>query len=216
MTRRLPKYVQGWVDRKGRSHHYFRRRGYPRVRLPGLPWSPSFMVAYEAAMGGPALMVGAKRTKSGTLHAAVAGYFTSLEFRSLKPGTQSQRRTILQRFDAKHGDKPVALLPLEFIRHVMRDMKPHAADNFLKALRHLLAFCVEEKFITADPTRDIKHKRAASAGFHTWTEDEICTIRVAPPCWEQGAPRVCLAALHRPASRRCDSHGPPAHQERRA
>src|SRR5262245_32648911 len=136
---RLPKSVQGWVDHKGRSHHYFRRRGYPRVRLPGLPWSPTFMAAYEAAMGGPALMVGAKRTKPGTLHAAVAGYFTSLEFRSLKPGTQSQRRTILLRFDAKHGDKPVALLPPEFIRFVMRGMKPHAADSLLNPTGHLPA-----------------------------------------------------------------------------
>ena len=47
---KLPKYVQHWVDHDGRAHCYFRRRGYPRVRLPGLPWSPSFMAAYEAAL----------------------------------------------------------------------------------------------------------------------------------------------------------------------
>ena len=47
MTRhKLPKYVQGWVDREGWAHCYFRRAGYPRVRLPGLPWSPPFMAAY--------------------------------------------------------------------------------------------------------------------------------------------------------------------------
>jgi hypothetical protein len=26
--------------------------GYKRVPLPGLPWSPEFMTAYEAAMAG--------------------------------------------------------------------------------------------------------------------------------------------------------------------
>jgi hypothetical protein len=26
---------------------------FPKVRLPGLPWSPTFMAAYEAAMSGP-------------------------------------------------------------------------------------------------------------------------------------------------------------------
>jgi hypothetical protein len=32
------RYVQSFVDRKtGAVFHYFRRRGYPRVRLPGLP-----------------------------------------------------------------------------------------------------------------------------------------------------------------------------------
>ena len=50
MTRRkLPKYVQAWVDREGRAHFYFRRAGYPRAPLKGLPWSPEFMAAYEAA-----------------------------------------------------------------------------------------------------------------------------------------------------------------------
>jgi hypothetical protein len=34
MTRhKLPKYVQAWVDSDGRAHCYFRRRGFPRVRL---------------------------------------------------------------------------------------------------------------------------------------------------------------------------------------
>ena len=70
---KLPKYVQAWVDREGRSHHYFRRRGYPRIRLPGLPWSPPFMEAYQAALEGPALAIGAKRVKPGSAHAAQIG-----------------------------------------------------------------------------------------------------------------------------------------------
>ena len=59
---KLPKYVQAWVDHDGRAHHYFRRRGFQRVRLPGLPWSPSFMAAYEAAMSGARTAIGATRT----------------------------------------------------------------------------------------------------------------------------------------------------------
>jgi hypothetical protein len=32
------RYVQSFVDRKtGTVFHYFRRRGYPRIRLPGVP-----------------------------------------------------------------------------------------------------------------------------------------------------------------------------------
>lgn len=51
---KLPKYVQAWVDhRDDRAYYYLRRRGYPRVRLLGLPWSPSFMAAYEAALAAP-------------------------------------------------------------------------------------------------------------------------------------------------------------------
>jgi hypothetical protein len=43
------KYVQAWIDRDGRVHRYFRRPGYQRIRLPGLPGSAEFMRAYEAA-----------------------------------------------------------------------------------------------------------------------------------------------------------------------
>jgi hypothetical protein len=50
---KLPPYVQAFVDRQGRARFYFRRRGYQSVPLPGLPWSPTFMAAYEAAKGEP-------------------------------------------------------------------------------------------------------------------------------------------------------------------
>jgi integrase len=197
------KYVQAFVDRKtGAVFRYFRRPGYPRVRLPGLPGSAEFNRAYEEALHGPALVIGAKRTKPGSLHAAVAGYFTSLEFRTLKPGTQGQRRAILLRFDAAHGDKPIALLPPPFIRHMLVGMKPFQARNWLKAIRGLMVFCVTEKFIAADPTRDIKLAEAKSAGFHTWTEDEIATFEAHHPVG--GRARLALALLLYTAQRRGD------------
>ena len=49
MTRIRLKFVQAWVDREGRVHRYFRRPGYPRIRLPGLPGSAEFMAAYQEA-----------------------------------------------------------------------------------------------------------------------------------------------------------------------
>ena len=72
---KLPKYVQHWVDHDGRAHCYFRRPGYPRVRLPGLPWSPSFMAAYEAAFSGPRAAIGAGRIRPGSVSAVVTEYF---------------------------------------------------------------------------------------------------------------------------------------------
>ena len=49
---RLPRYVHAFVDHHGHARHYFRRRGYERATLPGLPWSPEFMAAYEKALAG--------------------------------------------------------------------------------------------------------------------------------------------------------------------
>ena len=186
-----PKYVQGWVDKEGRAHHYFRRQGHPRTRLPGLPWSPSFMAAYEQAMAGQ-LAIGAKRTKPGSLHAAIAGYFTSLEFRSLAAGTQKGRGYILRRFDAIHGDKPIALLPPEFIARELRSKTPFAARNWLKAIRHLMQFCIAEKFVSSDPTRDVKLPQAKSDGFHTWTEEEIARFEAHHTIGTPARPALAL------------------------
>src|SRR5258705_453155 len=117
---KLPKYVQAWVDHDGRARCYFRRRGYPRVRLPGLPWSPSFMAAYEAALTGPRTAIGAGRSKPGSVAAAVAEYFDSQQFFASKSaGTQRMRRGILERFRAAYGDRPLALLPAEWIEALL-------------------------------------------------------------------------------------------------
>ena len=51
---KMPKYTQAFTDRHGRPRFYFRRKGFARIRLPGLPWSPEFMAAYQAAMAGQA------------------------------------------------------------------------------------------------------------------------------------------------------------------
>src|SRR5215469_17065143 len=115
---KLPKYVQACLDRKsGHVYCYLRRPGFPRVRLPGLPWSPSFMAAYEKAMSGPRAAIGVGRIKPGSVHAVVSAYLDSQKFFGSKSaGTQRMRRGILERFRAPpNGDRPFELLPQEWI-----------------------------------------------------------------------------------------------------
>ena len=52
--------------RDGRAYYYLRRPGFPNVRLAGLPWSPRFMAAYEAAMSASLL-----RGHSASLETAI-------------------------------------------------------------------------------------------------------------------------------------------------
>ena len=214
---KLPKYVQHWVDHDGRAHCYFRRRGYPRVRLPGLPWSPSFMAAYEAALTGPRTAIGAGRIKPGSVAAVVAEYFDSQQFFASKSaGTQRMRRGILERFRAAYGDRPFALLPPEWIEALLDAKPPHAARSWLVTLRSLCQFAVKRGWLRADPTRDIKQRSIKGDGFHTWTDDEIAQFEAHHPDRHQAAPRAGIAALHRATALRCRPHGPPAHQGRRA
>jgi len=175
MTRRYPKFCHPFVDKKtGLAYCYLRRRGYPLVRLRGLPWSPQFMAAYEAALAGPRTTIGAGRSKPGSVHAVVSSYLDSQKFfGSKKPGTQRMRRGILERFRAKHGDWPFAQLPAEWIEKLLDSMPPHAARSWLATLRSLCQFAVKQKWLRADPTANIKLASVKSDGFHTWTDDEI-------------------------------------------
>jgi hypothetical protein len=68
------RYVQAWVE-NGLARHYFRRRGQPRVQLPGLPGSPEFMAAYQAAFSAAPTAIGATRSKAGSVAAAIASYY---------------------------------------------------------------------------------------------------------------------------------------------
>jgi hypothetical protein len=192
MSRIQLKYVQAWVDREGRVHRYFRRPGFPRVRLPGLPGSAEFMHAYEDALAhAPPLLVGAKRTKPGSLDAALVLYYPSHQFRSLATGTQAMRRAILERWRSKEGHKPIAMLPPEYISREMSSMEPHAARNWLKAVRHFAEFCIAHKLMRADPTFGIKARVPRSDGHHTWTEDEIALFEAQHPVGSKA--RLALA-----------------------
>src|SRR5262245_63116423 len=144
---KLPKYVQAWVDgRDSRAYYYLRRRGFPRVRLPGLPWSPTFMAAYEAAMSGARTAIGAGRVKPGSVAALVAEYLDSHQFFGSKSaGTQRMRRGILERFRAAYGDRPFALLPAEWIEAPLDSKPPHAARSWPGTLRPPLPFALQPR-----------------------------------------------------------------------
>ena len=64
--KRPPKFVNGFIDRHGKPRFYLRRRGFKSVPLPGLPWSPQFMEAYENALAGQPLQIVRSRTKPGS------------------------------------------------------------------------------------------------------------------------------------------------------
>jgi integrase len=204
MSRKLPKYVQAWVDRKtGRARYHLRRRGFKRTRLPGVPWSPQFMAAYEAAMSGPNAAIGAGRVKSGSVAAVVAAYLDSQTFFGSKsPGTQRMRRGILERFRAAYGDRPLALLPPEWIEALLDAKPPHAARSWLVTLRSLCEFAVKRGWLRSNPAANVKLRSVKSDGFHTVTEDEIAQFEAFHPIGSRE--RLAFALLLYTAQRRSD------------
>ena len=80
LMRRPPKYVHGYIDCRGRPRWYLRRAGHKRVPLPGLPWSPEFMAAYEAAMAGQKIERGKSKIKPGSVADLITLYYQTAAF----------------------------------------------------------------------------------------------------------------------------------------
>jgi len=143
--RRPPKYVHGFIDRHGKPRFYFRRAGFRKMPLPGLPWSPEFMAAYEAALVDQPLPVGANKVRPGTMQALALSYFASPDFRTLKLTTQQAYRWIIERFCKEHGDKRIALLRREHIIKLMSASagEPSTANGLRKTLRAMMKHAID-------------------------------------------------------------------------
>jgi integrase len=205
VTRIKLPFIQEFMSR-GRPFYYFRKRGCARVRLPGLPGSTEFMAAYQAALAAstPRQDIGASRCKPGTITALMAAYFASEEFQNkIAPTTRQNRRAILERFRAEHGDKPVDKLKPEFVPLLLAGKRGYAKRHFLKALRALMEFAVLIHMISADPTAGIKVSAPKYRGGHrAWTDDEITAFRRHHPVGSRA--RLAFELLLNSAQRRGD------------
>ena len=185
VMRRLPKFVHGFIDRHGKPRFYFRRAGHKKLPLPGLPWSPEFMAAYEEAIeGAPRVQIGANRSRTGTVAAAVASYFGSASFAmGLADSTRRTRRRILERFREQHGDKGIATLGKVHVERMVNAKAgtPGEALNFLVAIRALMRHAITAGLRADDPTIGVRAPKYRSAGFYTWTEEDIAAFEARHP-----------------------------------
>ena len=201
---KLPPYVHAFTDRHGKARFYFRRSGFKRVALPGLPYSTEFMAAYEATSRAARPELGMSRSRPGTVAAAIAGYFASSAVASLAETTRRTRRQILERFRAEHGDKGIATLGQLHVERMVeaKASKPGTALNFLVALRALMRNAVLVGLRADDPTAGVRAPKFRSAGFYTWTEQDITAFEAKHPIGSRA--RLALALLLYTAQRRAD------------
>jgi integrase len=179
MNRKHPKYTHGYVDQHGKPRFYMRRAGHKKIPLPGLPWSPEFMAAREAALKGEWAKpeIGAKRTVAGTVNAAIVSYYQSSAFNDgLAKSSQNMRRAILERFREDHGEKRIALMHKKALQAILGKKSPAASANWRKALRGLVDHAMSLDMLTADPLAGIKLVTIKSDGHHTWEMEECATF----------------------------------------
>jgi integrase len=205
MSRRLP-FVHSYKDRHGKSRHYFRRRGYARVTLPGTTSSPEFVAAYACALTGqtaPPIEIAASRARPGSVAQAVGLYLGSADYLDLVTRSKRALRLLLDRFRAEHGDRPIADLRRKHVEAMMTGMAPHAARAFFRALRAVAKVAVRAGLIEVDPTAGARRPRIKdSGGFRCWTDDQIVQFEQHYPI--ESRARLAFALLLCTGQRRGD------------
>jgi integrase len=204
LMRHPPKFVHSFLDRHGKPRFYFRRVGFKKVPLPGLPWSPEFMAAYEAALAGHPPQIGSSRVKPGTLRALAVSYFASPAFRTKRPSTQYTYRNVIDQLCREHGDKRPALLQREHVVRLLaaRADTPATANALRRSLRALMQHAVEMGIRADDPTREVRAIAVKGEGYHSWTEAEIAQFERHHPVGSRA--RLALGLLLCTGQRRSD------------
>ena len=144
------------------------------------------MRAYAAALDGveaQAGNIGITRTRPGSFNALAVSYYRSPEFRGLKPSTQAQRRNVIERFRAVHGDKPLRGLQRAHVSEIIgaKASTPEAANHLLKTLRIMLAYAVDQGMIANNPASGVKKYRSEGDGHHSWSEAEVAQFETRHP-----------------------------------
>lgn len=197
------RYVHEFRDRHGKLRRYYRRKGYPYLRLPGRPGSDEFMLAYNAAAASCVVKPAtAPRSGPGTVSAAIGSYYTGHQFLALSRLTQQSRRAILERFRRDHGEKKLAGMGKAHVAKILSARKPFAARNWLKTLRGLMQYAVEIGLREDDPTKDIEPAKVKEGRIHTWTEEEIAQFEARHPIGTRA--RLAMALLLYTGQRRSD------------
>jgi len=168
------KYVHAYQDKKGRWHHYFRRRG-KNARLPGEPGGVEYMAAYHALIGTGEAGKPVTRTKAGkgTFAAVASAYYASPHFKGLSASSRMNYKRVIDGFLADNGHRLIAQFHREHATKIIGRMsdRPGAAIVLLKRIRTLVRFALEMNWIAADPTHKVRSYK--SSEIHTWTEEEI-------------------------------------------
>jgi hypothetical protein len=159
------KYLVEDMDRHGNVRLYVRRAGQKKIRLRSKPGTDEFLLECRQALKGKAAdenkrrVIGKTALKSGSFHWLCTQYYVSGEFRQLDSRTQKVRRLILDKFCARDGDKPFALMEPRHVRK-RRDEKadkPEAANGLVKALRQVFNFAVEYELAERNAAKDVRY-----------------------------------------------------------
>ena len=200
LRKNLPQYVK-----REKSHYYFRRRNWPRVKLTGVPWTPEFMAQIHA------ILINQRPTPSahppGSVAAILTQYLASLDFTSGKrASTQDGDRRRLEAWGVTYGAAEIRFLQVKHIEDMLASKAGvrHAQRSLHRVLRASLDYCVNRKYIRENPARLIKLEAPETVGYHPITNEEIAQFEARFPIGTKA--RLAFALCLYTGSRRSDAH----------
>ena len=192
------KYVGADVDRHDNVRVYVRRHGR-KARIRDWSSLEAFMAEYRALLSGSEEPAPLKHAPAApkSLRWLFERYYGSTEFLTLEKSTRQARRRLLDALSEKHGTKPFEMMERRHVRE-LRDEKvragtPWAGDNIVKVLRSVFAWAVDAEHAEHNPAKGVPGIKIASAGWHTWTVEEVQQFEDQHPIGSK--PRLAMALM---------------------
>lgn len=208
MKRRLlPDYVSAFRDRHGKERYRFRRKGFATRYINALLGTEEFRIQYRACLDGGCVPAEPEpRARPGTVDDLVTRFYRSSTWNASTDKARNHDRRIIERFRAEHGTKMVANLKFEHLDAIFAAKAathPTAAQKLRKQLRRLMGYAVKIDMIPKNPVVETEPVKVRSAGYHTWTEEEIARYETRHPLGTKA--RLALALMLWTAARRGDA-----------
>lgn len=188
------------TDRHGNDRYYFRRKGFPKVRLREPFNSPAFLEELRCAQLGIPYqsLVAPKPAQSGPQTRIGSLRWLCLEYlrrgrSQWGEGTQERKQrtfseicdsTAVSRSGVPAGELPYAGMQLKHVA-LLRDEKahlPNAANRRVKDISALFNWAIGTGLAKHNPADKCGKIRVdTTAGFHTWTVEEIAQYQAHHP-----------------------------------
>ena len=194
------KYIKRDKDRHGNLRLYFRRKGFPTVRLPGNENSEEFIDAYAKCLADCETKLKTKSARSvqqqptrPNFDQLISAYYRSTSFKAVVESTKKTYRSSLEWFRRHHGHRfldDVSFAKLDAVIS-SRSETPSAANKLIKRLRQILKLAVKLGWIDHNPAKELEFYPTGE--IHTW---EIAEQQQFLRYWGPGTKARLAMLLH--------------------
>ena len=139
--------------------------------LPGLPWSPEFMAAYEAAMAGEKIEPGKSKIKLGSVADLITLYYQTAAFTRLRCDAANLSRHS-RAFQGRVWRASCGAAEEQHILAILdkKAATPAAANDLRRLLRAIMKLAKKRKMITVNPMTEVEPIRYKVKGYKDWSD----------------------------------------------